>query len=194
MEIITRKEAQSKGLTHYFTGKPCKHGHVAKRFRSGPCTECARTIHKTVNSKEYHAAYWPQYYAKNKKARYEKSKEWAANNQEKKKVAGRRGYLVSISTPEKKACLLAKCCKWKRANKNRVNYASALRRKGVVDRTPSWADLEAIKFFYDCCPADCHVDHIIPLHGKYISGLHIAENLQWLPAKQNMAKGNGFGA
>lgn len=40
MEIITRKQAKEQGLTHYFTGKPCKHGHVAKRLVAGGCVEC----------------------------------------------------------------------------------------------------------------------------------------------------------
>jgi hypothetical protein len=41
MEIITRKEAKEKGLTHYFTGKPCKHGHIAtRRALTGYCNEC----------------------------------------------------------------------------------------------------------------------------------------------------------
>ena len=31
MEIISRKEAKAQGLVHYFTGKPCLHGHLAKR-------------------------------------------------------------------------------------------------------------------------------------------------------------------
>ena len=44
MEIITRQEAIAQGLRHYFTGKPCKNGHVAPRHVSGPgvCTECNR--------------------------------------------------------------------------------------------------------------------------------------------------------
>ena len=43
MEIISRKDAKAKGLIHYFTGKPCLHGHLAKRLtRSTDCTECAR--------------------------------------------------------------------------------------------------------------------------------------------------------
>ena len=43
MDIITRKQAQEQGLTHYFTGKPCKHGHVSKRYASkGVCCECQK--------------------------------------------------------------------------------------------------------------------------------------------------------
>jgi hypothetical protein len=42
MQVITIREAESAGLTHYFTGKPCKHGHIALRYvstwRCVPCT------------------------------------------------------------------------------------------------------------------------------------------------------------
>lgn len=57
-------------------------------------------------------------------------------------------------------------------------------------RTPEWANLEAVKFWYECCPKGCEVDHIIPLHGKTISGLHIETNLQWLTQSQNRGKSN----
>lgn len=41
MENITRKEAKAKGLNRYFTGKRCKHGHVAQRYtRDAHCAEC----------------------------------------------------------------------------------------------------------------------------------------------------------
>ena len=43
MKIITRKEAIAHGLKRYFTGKPCKHGHVADRYSStGHCECCAK--------------------------------------------------------------------------------------------------------------------------------------------------------
>ena len=47
MDIITRKEAKAQGLPRYFTGKPCKHGHIAERQTSkGVCEECHR-LHRT---------------------------------------------------------------------------------------------------------------------------------------------------
>ncbi len=43
MEVISRKEARERGLTRYFTGKPCKHGHLSDRLTSdGNCKECSR--------------------------------------------------------------------------------------------------------------------------------------------------------
>jgi len=59
-------------------------------------------------------------------------------------------------------------------------------------RIPKYADLEAINLFYKNCPIGYHVDHVIPLQGKNVSGLHILSNLQYLPAIENIAKSNKF--
>lgn len=46
-EIITWKEALARGLIHYFTGKPCCRGHVAKRWTANNnCDECKKADHK----------------------------------------------------------------------------------------------------------------------------------------------------
>ena len=81
---------------------------------------------------------------------------------------------------------------WRSRNPEKVKGYSTKRRGGLKTRTPAWADLEAIKFFYECKPAGCHVDHIIPLNGKLVSGLHVVENLQWMPARANIQKGNNY--
>ena len=67
----------------------------------------------------------------------------------------------------------------------RANYLAALKK-----RTPVWSDIEVIDFFYVCRPEGFDVDHIAPLQGEIISGLHVVENLQWLPERVNKAKGN----
>ena len=59
-------------------------------------------------------------------------------------------------------------------------------------RTPFWANIEEIKQFYINCPEGYHVDHIIPLKGKLVSGLHCIDNLQYLLAEENIQKSNSF--
>jgi hypothetical protein len=59
-EIITRKEAVASRLIRYFTGKPCKHGHVAeRRTDTGNCIECHRLAQQTPQRKEYVRHYQP---------------------------------------------------------------------------------------------------------------------------------------
>jgi hypothetical protein len=42
-DVISRKSARAAGQAFYFTGKPCKHGHVAKRrSHNGECMACGR--------------------------------------------------------------------------------------------------------------------------------------------------------
>lgn len=67
------------------------------------------------------------------------------------------------------------------------------RRKALkLDRVPSWADLDKIKEIYNNCPEGMHVDHIVPLQGDLVSGLHVENNLQYLTATENMSKHNKF--
>lgn len=53
MEITTRKEAKARGLKRYFTGKPCKHGHIAEREGiAGNCIPCNRLDTKNRAAKQ----------------------------------------------------------------------------------------------------------------------------------------------
>lgn len=48
--LVTRKQALAEGLMYYFTGKPCKHGHVSQRFTNGrQCAECNNARHRLEN-------------------------------------------------------------------------------------------------------------------------------------------------
>lgn len=59
-------------------------------------------------------------------------------------------------------------------------------------QTPSWANLEAIAEIYNNRPEGYHVDHIIPLNGKNVCGLHVETNLQYLTVEENLSKKNKF--
>ena len=66
-------------------------------------------------------------------------------------------------------------------------YKSRLRKA-----TPKWADKKAIKAFYLNCPEGYEVDHIVPIRGTNVCGLHVLNNLQYLTREQNLIKNNRF--
>lgn len=74
---------------------------------------------------------------------------------------------------------------------NRAN--SSKRRAALLERIPSWADIEAIKEVFRSCPKDMVVDHVIPLQGEIVSGLHLHINMQYLTPSDNSRKWNHFG-
>ena len=92
--------------------------------------------------------------------------------------------------------LAAKKLEWERQDrlKNPKKYRDKYSAYNAMKlhRIPKWADMDAIAYFYDNCPEGFEVDHIIPLQGKNISGLHVAENLQWLTILENRIKGNSW--
>lgn len=77
-----------------------------------------------------------------------------------------------------------------------VEDAKRVRRRATqLNATPKWLtknDKEKIRKIYAKCPKGYHVDHIIPLQGKTVSGLHVLSNLQHLPAHKNLTKHNKF--
>jgi hypothetical protein len=81
---------------------------------------------------------------------------------------------------------------WGARNLAKKLALNAKRRAAQMMRTPKWADLKAISYFYEHCPAGHHVDHIIPLQSEIVCGLHVENNLQWLPKKENLSKRNRF--
>jgi hypothetical protein len=68
---------------------------------------------------------------------------------------------------------------------------AAKRRARKLHATPSWANLALIKEIYANAEG-MHVDHIIPLQGELVCGLHVENNLQYLTPEENLAKSNKF--
>jgi len=70
------------------------------------------------------------------------------------------------------------------------NARNMKRHAAKLQRTPAWADLEAIRQFYLNCPKGYEVDHDVPLQGVNISGLHVLNNLVYLTKSDNRKKSN----
>ena len=83
MEIITRAEAKEKGLKRYFTGKPCKHGHISEKLVSNfSCCECSKE--RTSESRD--KGVYKKYYQENKELIYRRTREYQKTNKDKKKI------------------------------------------------------------------------------------------------------------
>jgi len=82
---------------------------------------------------------------------------------------------------------------WVEKNPNINTFYRALQRARKENLVPLWtteADLQEIKEFYRNCPEGYQVDHIVPMKGKTVRGLHVLNNLQYLTPYENYTKAN----
>lgn len=92
--------------------------------------------------------------------------------------------------------------RWRENNPHKVTYHAAKRRSDIENRTPKWLteiDFETMVNIYaeakritEETGEQHHVDHIIPLRGKKVSGLNVPQNLQILSATDNLKKTNKY--
>lgn len=119
---------------------------------------------------EKHAAQSKRHYAAHREEIVAKNKRWHAGNPTKVAATQKRYRLANP------ALIAAHCAK---------------RRAAQLQATPSWAEPELIELIYaEAAHRGMEVDHIIPLRGKTVSGLHVHNNMQLLTARQNASKGN----
>jgi hypothetical protein len=86
------------------------------------------------------------------------------------------------------------------SNRHKINALKAKRRAAKLNATPHWLtkeELLQIQELYEIAQAfklytgqEYHVDHIIPLQGENVCGLHVPWNLQVLEASENLSKSN----
>jgi len=94
-------------------------------------------------------------------------------------------------------CKKCKNVEYKRNNMGRVLEQTSRRKAHIKRATPSWVVPDQLRPFYESAVLFSsstgikhHVDHKIPLRGKLVSGLHVPDNLQVIPASANLRKSN----
>jgi hypothetical protein len=113
-------------------------------------------------------------------------------------------FTKMLSASDKLSC----SCKYCNRDHNREYYndhrgehllRTRILKTGRFIRTPNWANMDEINKIYKKSKEISlttgivhHVDHIIPLHGKTVSGLHVESNLQIIEAFKNSQKYNSF--
>ena len=178
MELLTRADALATGRKRYFTGKPCPAGHIAEKTVKNGCILCEidRLVrHKKANPRAHAAV--------SKRYRERRTPE---------QIAAEKHYrlLRADSLRESRRA-------WKVRNPYKVRESDV--RRNLVEKraTPSWADFAGIAEIYrarlaaqELFDIDVHVDHIVPLRSKRVSGLHVGVNLRLMPGVENSRKGN----
>jgi len=143
-----------------------------------------------------------RYALKNKEKVLLASKKWNQQNKEKMNDAAKRHYEKIKDNASFKEKNALKTREWSKHNPHKVAEISAKKRATKLQRQPKWLTYDQrqkIKEFYETArilsnsfEVNFHVDHIVPLRGKFVSGLHVPWNLTILTAEQNMAKSNKF--
>lgn len=200
MQLVSLAEARELGFTHYYTGKPCVHGHASKRYtNSRQCVTCS-----SIKSAKYIAKSASGEGIVKTCTNCKTSKalsEFAKHSTGKYGVAGKckeckKIYRDSWYVQNKEQCL-EQSAQWAKANAYKKRIYRAKRRAAILNATPSWANIKAIEELYKQAGTlsktnsiKYEVDHIIPLQGKTVSGLHVHWNLQVIPTAENRSKGN----
>jgi hypothetical protein len=147
--------------------------------------------------------------ARNKENTKRLQKEWYERNKE---LTKERARARDLANPEQTA---ARKAKWREENKDRHNainrewnannkpVKAALeckRRAAQLQRTPFWdpdahlivAKYQLAAMLTEASGTPYHVDHIIPLQGRKVSGLHVFSNLRVIPGAENVKKSNSY--
>lgn len=205
MLILNRKEAKQQKLIRYYTGKPCLQGHIAERqVSNGVCLACIKE-RKSVYDKTYRAKHLAQIHA------YDAARPRRIKNPNTIKAAKKRYYekykesillKMQLNRAKNKEVNAIYFKKYKKDNSGKVAAWNASREASKIQRTPIWVDADELWLIKEAYSLSAlrtkmlgfiwHVDHIVPLQGKLVSGLHTIANLQVIPAIVNMSKHNRF--
>ena len=193
-QVVTKKQAIKQGLKRYFTGLPCKDGHLSERkISSGDCIACVREKHsQNMQDPEYREAKRLQ---SERGRRSPAGKRYAEKQRFHKALLRRVAHEINLVKDsqlywhEDPAEVLAK--------REKKRLLAEARRNAVTQATPWWVDtkqIEAIeqkrKKITSRTSIKHHVDHYYPIQGDTVSGLNVPWNLQVITAHENHIKSN----
>jgi 5-methylcytosine-specific restriction endonuclease McrA len=185
----TRADAKATGASHYFTGEPCKHGHIAPRKTKGACVECLKVEWALGNTEraEYFREYNRSDAGKEAKQRYYEANKPAV-------VAKARATPNALKNAYRK--------RWKEENTLQVLADNKVRRRKHRTATPPWMtrrQKSEIRSMYQAAILSSKitgekyvVDHIYPLRSEVVCGLHVPWNLRIITQQQNLQKSNAM--
>lgn len=122
-----------------------------------------------------------------------KANDWRIKNKGRVLIAARSNYKKNIEKRRDDAR------RWAKKHRERCAVRENARRAARISATPAWANKFFMEEAYHLAALRTkmlgypwHVDHIVPLKSPLVCGLHVENNLQVIPAAQNMAKGNRY--
>jgi len=135
-----------------------------------------------------------EWYERNKELTKERARAWHLANPEKvseKNIKHKNKNKDRLSEYNKQ---------WWSNNKDKRAAYEGKRRAAELQRTPAWdpdahliiAKYQLAAMLTKASGIEHHVDHIIPLQGKKVSGLHTFANLRVIPGSDNVKKSNSF--
>ena len=185
----TRAEAKAQGAKYYFTGEPCKHGHIAPRKTKGACLECLKD--EWARGNETRADYFRTYNRRDDVK--DRKNDWYLENRDKVIAA------AATRPPEQ---LREYRNAWKEANKVQVRADTKARRRKHREATPPWLSRRQksdIRQVYQIAITTTQVtgeqyvvDHIYPLRSEVVCGLHVPWNLRVMTQDENLRKSNSL--
>ena len=135
-----------------------------------------------------------EWYERNKQLTKDRARQWALDNPDKRAIS------ITKWREENREQHNAGNREWNSKNQDVKAALSAKRRSAKLNRTPKWLtadDIEHMQALYSVAAmiqresgVEYHIDHIIPLQGKFVSGLHVPDNLRVIPAVDNLKKSN----
>lgn len=174
-----KEECKKKDKAWYEKNKQHKHEYDQKRYQEKHEELLAQKRDYYNENREDIRKKQKDYYDRTIDERREASKRWADENREYKREKDKEYNKTHTDI----------------RNAGRAKYRAAKMRA-----VPSWADLNKIKEIYKTCEEmnknsdgiKYVVDHIIPLQGKNVCGLHVEYNLQIIAEHTNLQKSNKF--